>query len=238
MLTRYEIKKREAFEIERGIHRYSSLLLLLQGEFEYEAEGERARVGVFQPILFQKGVHFYKKALSSLEFILISGPSLQSEGGWRLEYEEKDRARIESTARHLKRAIREGADPSLIEHFAEDLLLTAKAAPKRRDSALQPIYEYIDSHLAENISLSTLSAMAHCSVQTLIQKFKADCGKTPARCIAELRILRAKELLTESDRPISEIAALCGYENVYYFSNAFKKAAGLSPLNFRHSALL
>ena len=44
---------------------------------------------------------------------------------------------------------------------------------------------------------------------------------------------RAQELLTQGDLPIGEIAEKCGFENVYYFSAAFKKRVGLPPSEYR-----
>jgi AraC-like DNA-binding protein len=52
-----------------------------------------------------------------------------------------------------------------------------------------------------------------------------------------LRMQRAKYLLLESPARINEIAALCGYRNAYYFSNAFKKHFGVSPLRYRRERI-
>jgi AraC-like DNA-binding protein len=44
---------------------------------------------------------------------------------------------------------------------------------------------------------------------------------------------RAKSLLAETSLPISEISVRCGYENLFYFCNAFKKNEGMTPTEFR-----
>ena len=53
------------------------------------------------------------------------------------------------------------------------------------------------------------------------------------RHLIGIRIRHAKQLLIGTAHPISEIAAAVGFENCYYFSNAFKKQTGLSPSDYR-----
>ena len=60
---------------------------------------------------------------------------------------------------------------------------------------------------------------------------------TPSNYIALLRIQKAKEMLSNTELPIKEVAAACGFEDAYYFSNFFKKQFGISPTSFRRSTL-
>lgn len=46
---------------------------------------------------------------------------------------------------------------------------------------------------------------------------------------------KAKSLLIEGEYSISEISAMVGYPDIYYFSKLFKKVEGLSPENYRAS---
>ena len=76
------------------------------------------------------------------------------------------------------------------------------------------------------------------SAQTLIVNFKKHYGKTPMKYITDLRISKAKELLLNTTASVAQVAEMCGYVNVYYFSNTFKKETGISPLKFRQGYLL
>ena len=58
----------------------------------------------------------------------------------------------------------------------------------------------------------------------------------PVKYVTYLRIEKAKELLITGHFSVSEIAELCGFDNVYYFSNVFRKQAGVSPK--KYNALL
>lgn len=61
------------------------------------------------------------------------------------------------------------------------------------------------------------------------EKFARSIGKE----IVRQRIERAKNLLTSTDKPMKEIAALCGYCNAGYFTNAFRTETGLTPKAWR-----
>ena len=61
------------------------------------------------------------------------------------------------------------------------------------------------------------------------KKFSRSVGKE----IARQRIERAKKLLTTTDKPMKAIAALCGYCNAGYFTNAFRTETGLTPKAWR-----
>lgn len=64
--------------------------------------------------------------------------------------------------------------------------------------------------------------------------FKKKMNLPLGRFIIEIRLTEAMRLLSESDRQISEIAELCGYENIYSFSRSFKKHVRITPSQFRY----
>lgn len=64
--------------------------------------------------------------------------------------------------------------------------------------------------------------------QLFIQKF----DRAPKQHIIYIRMERAAELLKTTNQTVTEIAESCGFENVYYFSMAFKKHFGVSPKNY------
>lgn len=60
------------------------------------------------------------------------------------------------------------------------------------------------------------------------------CGaESPHRFIMNVKLERAKTVLTDSGLSISRIAEMCGFGDVYYFSNLFKKKTAYSPTDFR-----
>mgnify|MGYP001270269584 CR=1 FL=1 len=64
--------------------------------------------------------------------------------------------------------------------------------------------------------------------------FKEYTGFAPAQYLQEIRIQHAKELLTNTNLNIKEIAFESGFENPEYFFTAFKKKTGYTPLKYRN----
>ena len=93
--------------------------------------------------------------------------------------------------------------------------------------------EYIDSHLAETISVSRLCTVLHVSRNYLYQSFHSVFDCTVNEYITERRLRRAAVLLRETDESIARIAETVGIPNYTYFSRLFKKEMGLSPLKYR-----
>ena len=62
--------------------------------------------------------------------------------------------------------------------------------------------------------------------------FKKTFKMSPVRFVTKMRIDYAKELLVTNRRSVSEIAEMCGFSNLYYFSNVFKKQTGFSPSQY------
>lgn len=63
--------------------------------------------------------------------------------------------------------------------------------------------------------------------------FKEYTGFAPSQYIQEVKISMAKEMLTNTCKPIKEIAFELGYENKDYFFTIFKKVTGMTPINYR-----
>lgn len=95
------------------------------------------------------------------------------------------------------------------------------------------LYEYIDSHFNESISLDMLAYMFSLDKFHMIKEFKKYAGITLNEYIIKTRINKAKELLKYSNLPVSQIAELMGTQNVSHFINLFKAREHMTPLAFR-----
>lgn len=86
-------------------------------------------------------------------------------------------------------------------------------------------------------SVASLARQAKCSPDHLTRMFRKVTGTSPSRFVVEARIDRARQLLTETDLNVSQIATALGYSNVYFFSRQFSQEAGASPTQYRQSIL-
>jgi len=95
----------------------------------------------------------------------------------------------------------------------------------------------IEHHLADEdegrVELRTVARQVGMSYFHFSRVFKQSMGMSPTNYIAERRIERAKELLNETELPISEIALRSGFSSQSHFHVAFRKVAGTTPRIFR-----
>ena len=88
---------------------------------------------------------------------------------------------------------------------------------------------YIERHLLDGAITPQRIAAAHgVSVRTVNRVFNAT-GQTVGEVIRVRRLARAREELTESDRPVSAIAHRWGFSDSSHFSRSFKAHYGTSP---------
>ena len=63
--------------------------------------------------------------------------------------------------------------------------------------------------------------------------FKKSMGITLGRYILESRLTEAMKYLSATDKSISEIAELCGYDSIYTLSRSFRTHMGINPSTYR-----
>ncbi len=93
--------------------------------------------------------------------------------------------------------------------------------------------EYIRNYYERNIGLSDISGYVFLSPSYFTRIFKRQTGQTPINYLINLRIDRAKELLSESDEKASDIALSVGFSNQQRFNETFKKITGMTPIEYR-----
>ena len=94
----------------------------------------------------------------------------------------------------------------------------------------------LDRDYATPITIEQLSHEVALSPYYLIRLFRRIYKQTPHQYLIQLRITRAKELLSRSDLSITEICADVGFESLGSFSTLFRKIAGISPSAYRRTS--
>ena len=95
--------------------------------------------------------------------------------------------------------------------------------------------QYIRCHYSENLSMETLSGVAHLSANYLGSLFKQEEGISVSRFIEKVRVDAAAVLLLSSNRKAGDIAKACGFRNTSYFGKCFRGIYGMSPTVFREN---
>lgn len=95
------------------------------------------------------------------------------------------------------------------------------------------VLEYIRVHLTEKLNIDALSQMAFMSKASFFRAFKHELGISPVDYIIKERILLAKQLMNNPYNSISEACFKAGFNNLNYFSRAFKKIEGITPSGYK-----
>lgn len=94
--------------------------------------------------------------------------------------------------------------------------------------------EIIQQHLADSdFSVERLGEEIGLSRVQLYRKVKVLTGKTPVELLRKARLMKARTMLTTTDRSIAEIAYATGFTSPSYFNKCFKDEFGVSPGGMR-----
>jgi len=98
---------------------------------------------------------------------------------------------------------------------------------------LRAATDYIESNLAQDLSLETLAAAPAMSAFSFARAFKRTTGRSPRQYVIERRIERAKELLRARRGGIAEVAHGVGFSTQSHFTAVFHRHCGITPKRFR-----
>lgn len=107
----------------------------------------------------------------------------------------------------------------------------ADGSPAERHARAAELY--VQEHYARIGSLERVAEVVGIGPDHLRHAFRKRRGRSLVGYLAEVRLERARTLLTHADLPIKEIAGLCGYRDEYYFSAVFRKRIGSAPGQYR-----
>jgi AraC-like DNA-binding protein len=116
------------------------------------------------------------------------------------------------------------------------LLLGPHAEPLRKllwhETTASRIFQAtrdLQSHLARPLVVSDLADKAGMSSSAFFEHFKAVMGTSPLQYQKDLRLLRAREALRNTNEKVSEIAFGVGYESSAQFSREYSRKFGVPP---------
>lgn len=102
-----------------------------------------------------------------------------------------------------------------------------------KSKLVKEILSYIEANYANRITLQDLSDHVHISREYLCRIFGQVSDVSPITYLNQYRINKSMELLLETDKNITEIAGLCGFNHCSYFNKIFLQYAGCTPGEYR-----
>lgn len=110
----------------------------------------------------------------------------------------------------------------------------AISRPKLKANGLSPsqlarVIDYMQSNLAQDLSILDLATLTNMSESHFSRSFKQSVGIAPYRYLMQQRVKRAKRLLKQQAIAISDIALDCGFANQTHLTKVFRQMTGTTP---------
>ena len=99
--------------------------------------------------------------------------------------------------------------------------------------AIRAAVAYIDDHFNEKLTIETLAHVSNMSASAFRRAFLNIMETTPGVYITTIRINKARKLLSETNKTVSDIAYECGFYDQSHFTKAFIRLRHQSPGEYR-----
>ena len=125
----------------------------------------------------------------------------------------------------------------LLNTFAEHLASCSCALVLKGQATESPAVararSFIAEHADEELSLATVAHVVNMSATYFSQKFKEMTGINFVEYVTRTRVEKARNLLLNPNRRVSEVAFEVGFQSLSQFNRAFKKVVGEAPREYR-----
>lgn len=236
---------REKFMYEQ-IREPDNIFVIVESGSFYLSDGKQeAVVGAGEATVFLQDVKYCRRVIEPVTMYFFRFKTKkQIKVGFKMQF--KDKERIASDFRLLHQ-LDNGLyaddmkyrkvlfDDLMMQYFLENSecgIICEKTDELMRQAVIE-----IKNSLHKKIDLAYIARSLNLSYVCFARHFKGYTGSTPSDYIAKERMKLARKFLLESDLLIKDIAAACGFDNEYYFSNFFKKYNGISPSEFRRKIM-
>lgn len=148
------------------------------------------------------------------------------EGGWQACVKEP---------RHFELKVRFAVSNAVADIAAHINAMPVKASPKSlRDSErIKGMLQFIADNYGEKLSIADIARSVSVSESECVRCFRVTIGTTPIKYLREYRIGQASSYLIEGRATIADIASLCGFQDVSYFTKSFREMNGCTPKEYQ-----
>lgn len=103
----------------------------------------------------------------------------------------------------------------------------------RQNERMKKMLQFIQQHFDEALTIRQIAASALVSESECMRCFRGTIGITPITYLKNYRLQYASGLLKSTDLPVAEIGGQCGFQEMSYFSRAFREIYGCTPSRYR-----
>ena len=246
-----KIDKRDEFEVKEGKQPTHALFYLKSGKFEMEIDGIKEMIHQGDIVIFPNYIHFKRRVKKSLSFIYIKFSAIDD-----YKYilpigkiDIKNNVLLQNSLARLEELLEEQDKFSYLYRntllcnillsmiWDKRSLITFEKTSVSKDPLLSKAEHYILTNINKKILISNICSYCATNSSTLNYKFRHITGMSIGAYISDVRMKLARKLLSTTSYSITDTAKRCGFEDVYYFSNFFKKFHGTSPTEYRKQNL-
>ncbi len=126
----------------------------------------------------------------------------------------------------------------IIKMFRKMDSLSTDSISNKQKQIINTTLEYLRNNFGTHVTLEDLAAKIFLSKHYFGRLFKSVTGMPVSVLLQQIRMEEACKLLATSDRKITDIAENCGFNDIKSFYNAFKKANGVTPGDYRNKSAI
>lgn len=247
-ITEHTVDYKTRFWVENSHYTdYWHLILVENGSFSYSMLEQTDVAGPYSAVLFPLHVAFNRNVLQEIKFHYFS-LVFNKDDDWLKENRQFLYGKLPISEQLVKEAcefcgnyygneylpLKDNVIKSLWSHALAPYLQTDATIDRViTNTFAADAVAYMHNHIREKISIEALSKHLGFTHIQFTRLFSKEMGKPPVVYLTELRVNKAKRLLTETNMSIADIAKECGFENQFYLHNRFKKTFGMSPSVYR-----
>ncbi len=178
--------------------------------------------------------------------LLATLPHVVSDGGdhafrslfdrlFRSFVSPRPRAELLEQALLLELLYRSALAARSIARIGERSLVDRGERKNRLYERLAEARVWMETHYADKITVADIAARAGLSESHFRRAYERDFSQTPLEGLTEIRLEKAKDALTMTDKPIKAIGHECGFRGERHFYARFAQLTGISPGEFRNA---
>ena len=100
-------------------------------------------------------------------------------------------------------------------------------------SAIRRVTDYVNDNLCSDLALSGMAGVASLSPYHFSRQFKRSTGLSPHQYVIERRLERARDLLSQTELPVGDVASAVGFTHQSHLARHFRRRFGVAPSSLR-----
>lgn len=121
----------------------------------------------------------------------------------------------------------------LLESYGEEAAAEARFSNAFTPRHYKRVLDFVAERFGDSVAIAEMARAAGLSEAHFSRQFRKTIGDSPHQFLMRFRVERAAAMLADEARPLSEIAAACGFSDQAHLTRLFKRFVGETPRQYR-----